>query len=288
MPSDEANATRPRAMRWVLVWLVATVYATAGWSLFVEPLPVWLLASLGLAYAVAITLSVCLLELGTFLDVDLAVPSSRARVALSFDDGPHPVHTRRILDALDVHGAKASFFVIGEKAAQHPDLLSEIVARGHELALHSWSHDRHLYLRDPVAIARELERSIEVVEAATGKRPQLFRPPIGFSTPRTRAAVRLLGLRVAGWSVRAFDGVASASSRAVAERVARRLEPGAIVLLHDAAERGDREPASVEALPAILDTIAQRGLRSVTVSELTSTPDEVRSSGVGAARIAAA
>jgi peptidoglycan-N-acetylglucosamine deacetylase len=221
-----------------------------------------------------------LLELGTFLDVELAVPSSRARVALSFDDGPHPVHTRRILDMLDAHGAKASFFVIGEKAAKYPELVREIAARGHELALHSWSHDRHLYLRDPVAIAHELECSIEVVEGATGKRPRLFRPPIGFSTPRTRAAVQLLGLRVAGWSVRGFDGVASASSHAVAERVARRLEPGAIVLLHDAAERGDREPASVEALPAILDTISRARLAIVTVSELTSAPDEVRSSGV--------
>jgi peptidoglycan-N-acetylglucosamine deacetylase len=274
-------------MRRVLVGLVATAYVAAAWSLFVEPLPVWLLAALALAYAVVITLSVCLLELGTFLDVELAVPSSRARVALSFDDGPHPVHTRRILDALDAHGAKASFFVIGEKAARHPDLLREIAERGHELALHSWSHDRHLYLRDPAGIARELERSIEVVELATGRRPTLFRPPIGFSTPRTRAAVRLLGLRVAGWSVRAFDGVASASSRAVAERVARRLEPGAIVLLHDAAERGDREPASVEALPAILAAISERGLRCVTVSELTNAPDEVCSSGVATARAAA-
>lgn len=275
-------------MRRVLVGLVATAYASAAWSLFVEPLPAWLLASLALAYAVVITLSVCLLELGTFLDVELAVPSSRARVALSFDDGPHPVHTRRILDALDAHGARASFFVIGEKAARHPDLLREIATRGHELALHSWSHDRHLYLRDPLTIARELERSIEVVEAATGRRPRLFRPPIGFSTPRTRAAVELLGLRVAGWSVRAFDGVASASSRAVVARVARRLAPGAIVLLHDAAERGDREPASVAALPAILAAISERGLRCVTVSELANTPDELCSSGVAAARAAAA
>ncbi len=274
-------------MRRVLVVLVATAYLAAGWSLFVEPLPLWSLGALALAYAVVITLSVCLLELGTFLDVDLSVPSAGARVALSFDDGPHPVHTRRILDALDARGAKASFFVIGEKAAAQPELLREIVARGHELALHSWAHDRHLYLRDPVAIARELERSIEVVEAATGQRPRLFRPPIGFSTPRTRAAVELLGLRVAGWSVRAFDGVASASSEAVARRVARRLAPGAIVLLHDAAERGDREPASVAALPAILDAIAERGLRAVTVSELVSAPDEPCSSDVADARVAA-
>jgi peptidoglycan/xylan/chitin deacetylase (PgdA/CDA1 family) len=217
-----------------------------------------------------------------------ACSSSAPSSTSSFDDGPHPVHTRRILETLEAHGAKASFFVIGEKAARNPELLREIVARGHELALHSWSHDRHLYLRDPAAIARELERSIEVVERATGARPTLFRPPIGFSTPRTRAAVRWLGLRVAGWSVRAFDGVASASSRAVVQRVARRLEPGAIVLLHDAAERGEREPASVEALPAILAAIGERGLRCVTVSELTSTPDEVRSSGVAKARAAAA
>lgn len=274
-------------MRRVLALLVAASYLTAGWSLFVEPLPAWWLGALALAYAVSVTLSVCLLELGTFLDVDLAVPSARARVALSFDDGPHPVHTRRILEALDARGAKASFFVIGEKAAAQPELLREIAARGHEIALHSWSHDRHLYLRDPVAIARELARSVEVVEAATGQRPRLFRPPIGFSTPRTRAAVELLGLRVAGWSVRAFDGVASASSAAVAARVSRRLAPGAIVLLHDAPERGDREPASVAALPAILDAMAERGLSAVTVSELVSAPDEPCSSGVAEASVAA-
>lgn len=217
------------------------------------------------AYVAILLCGVFFLRLGMFVDVIAQGPEDARGVALTFDDGPSPASTPKILDLLDAAKVKATFFVIGKKAEAHPDLVREILARGHAVAMHSHAHHRLFSLKGAAYVRDDLRRALRVLEEITGERPVLFRPPIGHTNPTIARVVKELGLEVVGWSVRALDGVAAADPRRVAARVKRGLRDGAIVLMHDAAEREDREPASIAALPAILDAMAAKDLRGVRV-----------------------
>lgn len=251
---------------------VLYVASAAGLALLVRsiafsPLPLWLaLASFSL-YVLIVLAGVLVPQLQMYGLVVWRGPRRSSSIALTFDDGPHPEHTRRILDVLDDYGAKATFFVLGSKAERHPECIEEIVARGHELGIHGFEHDRLLSLRSPDRIQQELERAIAVIERITGARPTMLRPPLGHVSPRTETAASNLDLELVAWSVRGRDGLANATAAGVTERVLRGLRPGAIVLLHDAAERDDRTPVAIEALPAILRAAAGQGLAFTFVSE---------------------
>jgi peptidoglycan/xylan/chitin deacetylase (PgdA/CDA1 family) len=200
-----------------------------------------------------------------FLDVVSRGPDGARGVALTFDDGPSPASTPRILDLLDAAKVKATFFVIGRKAEAHPDLVRDIALRGHAIAMHSYAHDRLFSLKGAAYVRDDLTKALRVIEDITGERPALFRPPIGHSNPTIARVVKELGLEVVGWTVRALDGVAAADPKRVAARVKRGLRDGASVLMHAAAEREDREPASVAALPAILAAMERERLEGVRV-----------------------
>jgi peptidoglycan/xylan/chitin deacetylase (PgdA/CDA1 family) len=242
-----------------LILYVATAGALSiiGRTLILGPLPVAVAVGALGAYVLLIGAGVAFLRLGMFVDVVWRGPREARGVALTFDDGPSPEHTPRILDLCDAAGVKATFFVIGEKVARHPDLVREIVARGHGLGVHGHRHDRLLALRAPRTIAEDLDDAIAAVEAATGERPSLFRPPVGLTSPRVARALEWLDVTVVGWSVRGLDGHRGARPDRVAARVMPKLRDGAIVVLHDAAERDDFTPASVEALPQILAAMAR-------------------------------
>ncbi|HTJ84790.1 MAG TPA: polysaccharide deacetylase family protein [Polyangiaceae bacterium] len=267
-PPTGGRTSIARPARVALALLVASAYTLVGWSLATAPPPIEISLAVLLGLATVVTLGVFFLNLGVFVDVISRGAADRSLVGLTFDDGPHPVHTRRVLDALDASGHRATFFVVGTKVEAHPDVVREIVERGHEVGLHGYDHDRFLNLRNEARIVRDLEKNRDAIERACGVRPRIFRPPVGFTSPRTRVAVRALGLAVVGWTARAFDGAGKPTQSAVLARVSRSLRPGGIILLHDARERGEDAPASVEALPALLDLLAERGLRSVTVTEL--------------------
>jgi peptidoglycan/xylan/chitin deacetylase (PgdA/CDA1 family) len=246
---------------------VATVGAIAlvTRSVWLGPPPLHIACVALAAYVALVTCGVLFMGLGMFADVVTRGPDDSGAVALTFDDGPSPEHTPKILTLLDGANIKATFFVIGRKAEAHPQIIRAIKARGHAIGLHSYAHHRLFSLRSRRYVRADLERGRKAIEAITGEPPILFRPPIGHMSPRIAKAVDELGLVVVGWSIRALDGVARARPAEVAERVASRLEPGAIVLLHDAAERDDRTPASIEALPAILGAMKRGGLKGVRV-----------------------
>src|SRR5262249_20878987 len=123
-------------------------------------------------------------------------------------------------------------------------------------------------LKSPSAVARDIERVRTVVEREVGVRTTWFRPPVGQVSPRTAEGAQRSGVELIGWSVRGLDGIRGADPNGVARRIARGLEPGAIVRLHDAGERDDFVPASLEALPRVLSSIAQKGLRVVPLDVL--------------------
>jgi len=212
-------------------------------------------------------------------------PTGSRRVALTFDDGPNPVTTRCVLETLRSTRHRATFFVLGTKARRHPDVLREIHAGGHTLGVHGDRHDRLHSFRMPWVVRWEILRAIRAVEVATGVCPRFFRPPLGHTSITSVRGARLAGVTLVSWSLRGYDGVRGRSPEAVVERVARALTDGAIVMLHDAAERDDFEPASVSALPRLLGLLDQRGFTSVGLDALLSAADTKRSFPVtGSAR----
>jgi peptidoglycan-N-acetylglucosamine deacetylase len=218
-------------------------------------------------YMALLLSGVLVLRWRVFVDAVVRGPRSARGIALTFDDGPHPHWTPRILAVLAQHGVTATFFVVGRKVEAHPDVVRAIVDAGHAVGLHSYAHDRFFSLRGERRVKEDLERGVAVLERALGQRPRLFRPPIGHTNPTIARVVEALGLVVVGWTIGGRDGLASARPAEVVARVRRDLRDGAIVLLHDAPERGEREPAAVRALPAILDAIAAERFDVVPLSD---------------------
>jgi peptidoglycan-N-acetylglucosamine deacetylase len=180
------------------------------------------------------------------------------RVALTFDDGPDPDSTPLVLDALDAAQVRATFFLVGEQLLAHHELGGEVARRGHAVALHDFHHEEHLAGRE---VRDDLMRGLDAVEAATGVRPRLFRPPYGRSSEGTRDACEELGLELVYWSAWGMDWEPIPADR-IADLVSRDLFAGAIALLHDSARYAYRESArsTAEAIPQIVATAAGRGL----------------------------
>ncbi|MFB7590335.1 polysaccharide deacetylase family protein [Streptomyces sp. NPDC056169] len=190
------------------------------------------------------------------------------RVALTFDDGPDPVHTRQVLDILDRYGARATFFCVGHHVAALPDLVRRIAAAGHEVGNHSWSHP---YLPDltPEQLREQLDRTAEIVAKVTGEEaPTRFRPPYGALSPEVLAALEGYPTTLTMWDVDTRDWARPGPER-IAATVLESAGPGSVVLMHEGA--GDRAQ-TVQALPAIVEGLLERGLELVTVGELAAPP----------------
>ncbi len=164
-----------------------------------------------------------------FLGTIIRVRTNKPVVALTFDDGPHPEYTPRVLEVLAKYNAKATFFVVGDAAAKNPQLPPQIRAEGHALGNHSWTHDSFLELS-----ADERQSQVRMWEDCVGTQPmKLFRPPYGHQTNQTRLQMWRLGYRVVGWNRDVADWNPH-SVDDVANRLCEKIKPGAIVLLHDA------------------------------------------------------
>jgi peptidoglycan/xylan/chitin deacetylase (PgdA/CDA1 family) len=187
-------------------------------------------------------------------------------VALTFDDGPGP-DTERILDVLAQHQVRATFFMIGSHVERFPQTAKRIVAGGHEIGNHSYSHPIYLY-RSAGETRRQLERTQAVIAATTGISPRLARPPCGVRTPAYFRAARRLGLRTVQWDVAGFDWKRR-TGRQIARDVLRKARTGSIVLLHDGdSERKHDRQETVAALPLIIEGLHARGLRIVPLTQL--------------------
>lgn len=196
------------------------------------------------------------------------VDSARA-VALTFDDGPDPDVTPRVLALLASAGVRASFFCIGQRAARHPEVVAAIRAAGHGVENHTFRHHHGFAFSGPRALTAEIRRGQDAIAAAAGVAPRFFRAPAGMRNPWVPGAVADVGLRYVSWTRRGFDAV-SADAAAVAARLTRGLAAGDILVMHDGngGRRPGGTPVVVEALARVLDAMAAAGLRSAPLHEL--------------------
>lgn len=242
----------------VVLWLASHEHLIAGTLLFVATGAVMMMGTL-------------MPRCGLFGPMIKRLPPGSDSVLLTVDDGPHPEHTPAFLDLFDRHGIKAVFFLIGERAAQHPELVREIVRRGHEIGNHTQTHPASSFwsLRPPEMWQEIVTCQETLTRICPEHPPRFFRPPAGHHNMFSFIVVRCLGLRMMMWNARGFDGVRTDVGRIVG-RIRSRLEPGAIVLIHEGT------PVAVELAEEVTRMLAESGLRCGTPpSGLAFTHDEV-------------
>ena len=183
------------------------------------------------------------------------------QVAITFDDGPDPRWTPKILDILKAANVKAAFFLVGVNAERYPGLVRRIVDEGHEIGNHTWSHPNLGKISDE-AVRRELQKTDDAIAAAIGKRPTLMRPPYGSITARQKKWIHEeFGYKIIIWDVDPLDWKRPGPS-VVTARILKETHAGSIVLSHDI------HPPTIEAMPATFDQLMKKGFKSVTVTEL--------------------
>lgn len=196
----------------------------------------------------------------------LRLPDAAARrgeIALTFDDGPDPEITLQVLDLLDRYQAKASFFCVGRRVTAHPDVVREIVRRGHSVENHSQRHSGFFGFFVLRGLREEIAAAQDAIAAVTGRPPAFFRSPMGIRNPFLDPVIARLGLIYITWTRRGFDTVTS-DPAVVLEHLSRNLSAGDILLLHDRRTHGQRAMV-LEVLPALLDSIAAAGLKPVSL-----------------------
>lgn len=189
-----------------------------------------------------------------------SVSTSRPFVALTFDDGPSPELTPRLLDILRYHGVRATFFVVGKNAAQYPDIVKRIVAEGHEIANHSYTHVALTTVGED-RLREEVCGTSDTIERITGRRPTSMRPPYGANNARVQSFLLSQGMDMVLWSVDPLDW-----KRPGPEVVTRRLvegaKPGAILLAHDI------HPGTIDAIAGTIEQLKAKGYGFATVGQL--------------------
>jgi len=261
-----------------LIWITVAVHAAALLLLIVSPRAwPWALGAVLIDHALFTSAGLWPRSrwLGPNWTKLPADATARNEISLTIDDGPDPEVTPRVLDLLDRHGVKATFFCIGERAARHPELCKEIAARGHDVENHSQHHFHHFSVMGPRSLHREVQAAQKTLASLTGRTPCFFRAPAGLRNLFLEPVLARLGLRLAAWTRRGFD-TRSGDADTVCRRLSSGLKPGAILLLHDGtcAHTASGEPVILTVLPMLVEAAGRAGLRFVT---LASTLEEHRS-----------
>jgi len=204
----------------------------------------------------------------TFIGLERGSPY----VALTYDDGPNDPWTLRLLEVLDRHSVKATFFVLGRFVQQKPQIVRALAAAGHVIANHSWDHPRLIFASNS-ELRRQVEQTQSAIFDACGLTPSLFRPPYGGRRPGTLSAVRKLGLEPIMWNVTCYDWKATSADKVVAH-AQRQIRGGDVILMHDGDQRamGADRRHTVEASDRLISHYKQEGYEFVTIPEMMDKP----------------
>lgn len=183
------------------------------------------------------------------------------KIALTFDDGPHPIYTPQVLTLLKQYDIKATFFCIGKNVAAHPDLFQQIVAEGHLVGNHTYHHSDFFGFYKAHQVLEELKQTNQVVNSLIGEEMQLFRPPFGVTNPSIKKGLLASGHTSIGWSVRSLDTVIQEKEK-ILNRITKKMKSGDIILLHDTSQR------TVDALKDLLVFLEQQQFEAVRVDDL--------------------
>lgn len=182
-------------------------------------------------------------------------------VSITFDDGPNPEFTPKVLALLEDFNAKATFFLIGKNAEKYPEIIRQIIAEGHTIGNHSYSHSKNFGFFSSEKVAAELRQTNSILKKITGKELKLFRPPFGVTNPNIKKALKNTGHFSIGWSKRSFD-TTNISEEKILKRITSNLKKGDIILLHDSSAK------TVAVLERLLLTLPSHKLQSVPVDRL--------------------
>jgi len=183
------------------------------------------------------------------------------QVAITFDDGPHPEFTPKVLELLKEHNVKASFFCIGENIEKHPELFQQIINEGHTIGNHTYSHSNSLGFMKTSNLILEMQQTNAIIKKISGLETKLFRPPFGVTNPRIKRAVHTVKLQSIAWSIRSLD-TTSKTKEQILKAICNKLTKGDVVLLHDTSDK------SVEILEQLLLFLKQNKMEAVTVATL--------------------
>jgi len=192
-------------------------------------------------------------------------------VALTFDDGPDPVSTPKLLDLLDRHRALATFFVTGKRAVRYPEVIAQIVSRGHTIGNHTYGHDNFIMLKSSRALKKEI-MDAQAVLADFGIAPLIFRPPVGVTSPRLSAVLRETGMIAVNFSKRAADR-GNRDVTGISKRILNGLGAGDIIMLHDTRpHNAGLTPRWLSEIDRVLSGIREKGLEIMPLSVLIDHP----------------
>jgi peptidoglycan-N-acetylglucosamine deacetylase len=274
---DAANSARllparQSLVRWLsrpLISLSAIVHVLVLIGLVLHP-DRWLLAVFIILGNHLLLVALSLWPRSTWMDANTTrLPTATAApgcIALTIDDGPDPVVTPKVLAILDKFGGKATFFCVGARVAEHPELAREIVQRGHALENHTQHHRWYFSLLGVRGLRAEISQAQRTIASITGTAPHYFRAPAGLRNPLLEWVLIRERLRLVSWTRRGFDTV-NAEPLQILQRLTRNLRGGDILLLHDghAARCADGTPVILKVLPPLLGKIAESGLALVTL-----------------------
>jgi peptidoglycan/xylan/chitin deacetylase (PgdA/CDA1 family) len=196
------------------------------------------------------------------------LPTGSRLLALTYDDGPNDPYTWRMMEVLERHRAKATFFLLGRFVEQKPEIVRVLAAAGHAIGSHTWDHP-NLIFSSVAEVRRQLEMTQQAILDATGVKTRLFRPPFGGRRPASLRVARSLGLQPVMWSVTCYDWKAMSASEIVGH-AERQIRGGDVILLHDGGHRemaADRS-RSVEASDRILSRYLAEGYEFVTIPQM--------------------
>lgn len=221
----------------------------------------WILIPLLGFYLVVLAAGSVMIRSNFYLKALCRGNKSEKVATLTFDDGPDPVITPKVLAILEKYNIKASFFIIGNKGKKDGALLRTITGQNHLLGIHSYKHGLFFDFYRKRDMEQDLLKTEDAVTCITGKKPLLFRPPYGVTNPTLANAVRNLDFKVIGWSVRSMDTTIKDSGK-VAGRVMRKLHPGAVILMHDTLD------TTPETLEKIIILAKEDGYRFIGLDEM--------------------